>query len=385
MSNQVYYRDLPPIPEADWVSKPSMMSQTFLAKFAECPRSAYLYRKYRGGAPSAAMIRGSLFHETVERLTVLMLTQDETSVPPEIARDMLAEVLADHSDWVLPPSEVDAVRLMVFHWATHTVLDPALIFGVEQKWRHELPDGTIIRGVVDLLRVTPGMARIWDYKSSLAMKNQEDWENDFQSIFYDVLTAYGETDDGVRLGPEIQMFESSVVYPRYVFEDALAARTSYRDRLDLRDHLGYIIDLVQKVHQAWDTGKFPAIPGAHCNRCPAAAECPLVAQLRDMAGAEIDDEEDARRVAEARDFHQMESRRLTKELRNWVDGHGPLEYGKDREISIVGSESRKVNWDTLPVAIQNAVDLGEPFNESEHVKRTSQTKLVARKRGRGDG
>jgi hypothetical protein len=81
----------------------------------------------------------------------------------------------------------------------------------------------------------------------------------------------------------------------------------------------------------------------------------------------------------------MESRRLTKELRNWVDGHGPLEYGKDREISIVGSESRKVNWDTLPVAIQNAVDLGEPFNESEHVKRTSQTKLVARKRGRGDG
>jgi hypothetical protein len=255
MSNQVYYRDLPPIPEADWVSKPSMMSQTFLAKFAECPRSAYLYRKYRGGAPSAAMIRGSLFHETVERLTVLMLTQDETSVPPEIARDMLAEVLADHSDWVLPPSEVDAVRLMVFHWATHTVLDPALIFGVEQKWRHELPDGTIIRGVVDLLRVTPGMARIWDYKSSLAMKNQEDWENDFQSIFYDVLTAYGETDDGVRLGPEIQMFESSVVYPRYVFEDALAARTSYRDRLDLRDHLGYIIDLVQKVHQAWASSR----------------------------------------------------------------------------------------------------------------------------------
>jgi hypothetical protein len=378
-TNEVYYRDLPAIPEADWVSLPSMMSQTFLSHFANCPRSAYLLRKYKGGAPSAAMIRGSLFHETVEELTALMLANEEETVPPELARDVLAGVLDGHPEWVIPPHEVDAVRLMVYHWADNTAIDPETVFGVEQMWHHELPDGTVIRGKVDLLLMQPGMSRNRDYKTSLAMKSQQDWEADFQSIFYDVLLAYGETEDGVRLGPEIEMFESSVIYPRYVFDDGLGQRTSYRDRMDLRDHYGYMGDLVKKAKEAFATGKFPAIPGDHCDRCPAKAECPIPAQLRDGKG-EIETIEEARIAAEDRDFHGSASRRLSKSLRAWVDEHGPLEYGANREIAIDASESQSVNWDTLPDAINRAVELGEPFVPEQHVKHKIGTRLTSRKR-----
>lgn len=379
MRDTVYARDLPPIPEDEWVSRPEKMSQTFLSKFADCPRSAYLYRKYRSAAPTHPMIRGSFGHEVWEELTNFLIINDEPVVPPELARDVLHDVLARHPEWVLPPAEVDAVRMMTYHWAEHFRVHPETVWGVEQMWNLELPDGTVIRGKIDLLRMAPGMAKVLDYKTSRAMMSQAKWDEAFQPMFYDVVVAYGETDDGQRMDPSVDMFEASVAYPRYVFDGQLGSRESYKDRRDLQDDLHYLIDLVAKVHHAFDTGKFPAHHGDHCDECPASLECPLKSMLRDGAG-DILTHEDAREAAESRDIHQSESRRLSSRLRKWVSDYGPVEYGKDKEFTIVEDRKREVNWETLTPAIQQSIELGEPFNESEHVKRSNGTKVVSRKR-----
>jgi hypothetical protein len=382
MSEEVNYRDLPPIPEEEWVTLPEKLSQTFLAKFASCPRSAYLYRKYKGGAPSAPLIRGSLFHEVVEELTQMLLINEEPFIPYDVAREVIYDVLSRHPEWVIEPMDLDAVRLMVFHWCNHFRIDPETIFGIEQMWELELPGGTIIRGKVDLLCLVPGMSRNMDYKTSLHMKSQTDWEKDFQGVFYDVLIAFGHTEDGQMMSGDVQMFESSVEYPRYVFEDRLAFRVSYRDRLELEDHRLYLVDLVAKVKEAWETGKFPAISGSHCNECPASQECPLVASLRDGAG-ELHTHKDASRAAEDRKFHQSESKRISTMLRKWINDYGPVPYGKDKEVAIVAKETRKTDWDGLPPAIERAVELGEEFEISDFVKFNNGTELKDRDREEG--
>jgi len=216
-----------------------------------------------------------------------------------------------------------------------------------------------------------------DYKSSLAMKSQAEWETDFQSIFYDIMLAYGHTDDGQMIGNDVGMFASVVVYPRFVFDDRLAERTSFRDRIDLRDHHAYLVDLVGKVDHAFETGLFPAHPGSHCSICPASLECPLLATARDGAG-EIRTEEDARLAAENRLLLQKETKRLNKDLRAFVSEHGELRFGADKELYFRPEEAREVNWETLPPAIERAVELGEPFDQSQHVKTRNSTKLAER-------
>ncbi len=379
MSKQVYYRSLPPISDEEMsaVTKPETFAVTWLSQFADCPRSGFLARKYRNGAPTQPMIRGSLGHEVWETLTNLLIVSDEPTVPGEVARDVFSDVLKKHPEWVLPPHEVDAVRGMNWNWAEHFRINTGEIFGVEQLWVLEL-DEALVRGKLDLLLVGDGMAKVTDYKTSLAMKTTEEWEHDFQSMEYPVLLAYGHTEDGVKL-PKVDMFESNVVYPRYVFDGRLGERTAYYDRLDVQENLHYLTDLVGKVHTAFDTGRFPAHPGDHCRRCPAKAECPLIANLRNGVG-EITTHEEAAAAAEDREFHAAESKRLGAELRAWASDYGPIPYGKDREVALEPQESKSVKWDTMLPALERSVELGEPFDREQHIKRSNSTRTVYRKR-----
>lgn len=375
MNDRPHPRRLQPIPEDERVEMPEKLSQTFLNKFSSCQRSGYLYLKYRGGAASIELVRGSLLHETLQRCTEVMVANDEPRIPAEVARDLLMEVSSEHPEWVIPPGEFDAVRFMVYHFAEHTVIDPQTVFGIEQMWELEIA-GKIVRGKMDLILLIENMVNVRDYKSAAGMKTKEQWEKDFQSVMYDLMAAFGHTEDGLVLPGDVTMFMSEVVYPRFVFDGQLASRESFRDRIDLQDHKAYLIDLLGKVDYAFETGEFPAQKGSHCNECPAALECPLLATLRDGEG-EIQTREDAVIAAEKRMMHQSESRRLTTQVRKWVDRNGELTVG-DKELYIKGTSSKETNWESLNEAIQRSVELGEPFDLSQHQKTKVGSQLADR-------
>lgn len=367
-------RDLPPLPVKERPTRPEKLSQTFLSKYSLCPRSAYFYLKYRGGAASVPMIRGSLFHEVAERCTKMMIEANESSIPPEVAMAELMAISEQHPEWPLPPGEFDSVRLMVYNWAQHTRLDPSQIFGVEQMWELVVY-GQIIRGKIDLLVVVDQMATVKDYKSSLAIKSQEAWEREPQSVIYSLLIAFGQPENGLPL-TGIDMFGSIVEYPRFVGDDGLIGRQSYRDKLELNDHLGWLTDLVKKIDHAFETGKWPAHPDSTaCNECPAALECPLLETLRDGHG-EVQNLKDAIAAAEDRRMHQMAARRLGTQLRHWVKNFGAVQYGTRMEVSLAQQSSRKTNYETLLPAIEKTVDFGAPFDVDDHVKTTYSTKLT---------
>jgi hypothetical protein len=179
--------DLPPVEEN--IERTQHASQTFLDRFSLCPRSAYLYRKHEGGPRSHAMDRGVLIHAVFEKQLRLMVEQGEHYVPPELAKDLAAELLAERTDLVVPPGEADAVRLMAFHLAEGIAIDPSTVVAIEDTF--ELPLGDfILRGRIDAAFL-PEKDRlvVWDLKSSLAVPNQEDFEHSFQHPFYAVLSG----------------------------------------------------------------------------------------------------------------------------------------------------------------------------------------------------
>jgi hypothetical protein len=376
-----YYRDLPPIPEDERgdVQIPAKLSMSFMQVFSHCPRSAFLDLKHGGGASSTPMIRGSLAHEVFEELTNMMILNDEPLMETDVAKEVVSAVLADHPEWVLPPSEVDHVRMMAYNWTRAFKFDISEVFGVEQMWTLTLPNGIVIRGKLDMLLIGNGMAKIRDYKTALSMMSQSDWEEDFQRGCYEVIVAKGETDDGQKLPQGIQMFESDVIYPRYVFDDRLGTRTAYSDMLQVQEFYEYLIDLTNKIVHAFETWKFPALPSEkYCNQCTARAECPLAENLRDGAQP-IESYEEAAEAAEDRLFHQASSKRLSGKLRKWIEDYGPVQYGSGREMAIVPDEKNRTDWDSLVPAIEASVETGVPFDRDAHIKHTVGTRIADRK------
>ena len=115
------YRRLPAVAP---VKVPGRFSQTLLAKADDCPRSAYLYVKHRGGAGGHNLDRGSLAHAVFERALKELVVRGERRFAPEepeqaasIMAAFVDEVLRERPELVVPRREVDDVREMAYHWA----------------------------------------------------------------------------------------------------------------------------------------------------------------------------------------------------------------------------------------------------------------------------
>lgn len=366
-------RDFPPVDPLPEL--PERLSQTALARHDVCPRSAYLYLLHGGGKASHAMDRGSAFHETVEILTKLAVERGEL-VPWEVGQAVLAEVLERDVNRVIPVGDHERLRQMVWHWCEFGLELPLdRVAGVEQLLLLEA-DGIpgLVSGKLDLVLVSENVCEIRDYKTSLNMPSQEDFEASFQPRCYAVLAAFGTPEGSpFALGAGVNHFRMTEIYPaldpRKTVDGRLAQRSFEVDRprvLEWREDLERGVSTFADRLEAW---QFPARDGSWCSTCAAPYDCPIPAQAREIQP--ITSEVQAREAATEWRFAESEAATLKASVRAYAVERGlelvPL--GGDEALAFSYSESRSVqDADKLLEAVERAAELGEPFNPADHFR-----------------
>lgn len=367
-------RDLPPV---EPIEPPARYSQTIVRHFDRCNRSAYLYRKHRGGVPSHDLERGTAFHTFAERALNLMVENDEPKIPPDVAKDLMMEVLRESN---VPVSEWDRLRIASYHFAEGYAIDPARVVGIERKFVIPVGDREV-SCKLDFCALSEDGSEAWveDFKTTYRLAAMDELATKLpdgrhaakaaQLLIYVLALAYGfpvrdvpcptcegkqtylvpsgsdlpdvraagpgevievngdpggvvpvrcHTCDGrgtieerepYRIGERVQVFNCAELYPSYLFDDGIGRRDVTVTRAELPDHMDWLESVVARMDEAFESWKFPAVPGSHCSECPAARECPLPVHLRDHRG-EIDSPEKAAEAAERRMFLQAESKAI---------------------------------------------------------------------------
>lgn len=433
---RINLKALPPVPTiAGWSER---YSQTLLAKADKCMRSAYLYVKYHGGAPGHQLDRGSLAHLVFRRMTEdLIVTDQESYISPEFTQgqhgvlveedpemaarqiasmtaEVVDEVAREHPELVVPFDEMEAVRVMAYHFAIGWKINPNTVAGVERKFVMDLA-GHEVSGIIDFCWIDGQTAGVDDYKTSWNRQDQGDYEDSFQCRLYALLLLFGypvekrvcSNCDGagggeqgeeqawapcavcgerghveVRLPPigqHVQRVETREIYPRFMetLPDG-TLRMQQRDNVLTRTNLAdFRRDLERKIAQldeARETGLFPAVDGGHCQQCPARSECPLPKHLRDHGL--IDSPETAAAAASWSDQVKARAKVVDEDLKQWAgENGGRVRYGRDlvREFKTsmtrsVKKSQGKADWDGLRTAVERAAELGEPFDFDYWVK-----------------
>lgn len=394
---------------------PRRLSQTLLGHTNSCPRSAYLYLKWSGGAASHPLDRGTATHIVAEKLILGLIRQGadsyfapELGEDPEDARAQVAsmtealveEVRREYPDLVIPASEWDAVRVMAYHIALGLDVKPTDVAGVERKFVLDLPEsGWTVSGKIDLLSLPHRVgAQIDDYKSSIHVPTEQEFEEEsgsFQTKLYACLVAFGQPvekgPDGreVRLpaiGGHLSWVRGRQLYPRPGLrqDGTLQRREATWSRTDLRDFMVDLEAIARRVQRGLEENDWPARYSSHCTMCPSEPECPLPAFLRRYHGA-IQSREQAEealawaermggRVADTR----REIRAFAKKLPSGLvrAGDGDVAYRlvvrNGRKLRQKGKVS---DWDGLEAAIVGAVEHGHPFDLREWVKLTATTEF----------
>jgi hypothetical protein len=361
----VSLRDLPPVePNVD---RPEYLSQSFLARQDVCARSAFLYQKHRGGPSTHAMDRGSAYHEWFHRFVDLLVEQGENSAPPDVAKELLADVLADNPHWQIPEPEQDALRVMVFHTAEALWINPSEVVALETMLELDI-DGVKVRGRVDFAAITPSArhATIWDAKTGWVIPSQETFDRSWQTRFYALLLAEGKaSEDPVPIGKGIETFTVAELYPRY---KNLPERKTTLTRQQLADFKLDVSAVIARAQHGFDTGLWPAVPGDHCSTCPAAWDCPLPEILIPAA---VDDRPEA--LAEREQFLDSEHKTVMKKLKSIAEDSGPIQVG-GYEYAFKLTESERVDKDAVKAALERGGS-----DPSEFFKKSVSTRFSRRK------
>jgi hypothetical protein len=354
-------RSFPPVEPLSPV--PDHYRQTLLAKSVQCPRSAYLYTKYDGGALTHPLAGGTVLHRAIERFIRELLKEDERYGIPERAKDILNETLAEATDLTVSPDRFDSMRAMVFHVAEGLVIpnseDEAEVVCLETPVTVEL-NGRRITGTIDFAEADEYEVRIRDWKSAFHnvtrpedepeddeyVPTKAEWDGTFQLILY----AYALATGSIEGAPEgfnfrgVQRFRLRQDHPRQFWkrEGTMAYREAVIDIETLLDWRLYLEAAVEKLDRAFAEWQFPAVWGDHCDFCPASAECPIPAPLRKWRG-ELRTDEDAARAMVIRERHKQIGDELWASVKGFMKGRGGrLRYGRDRELHFKKSESEKL-------------------------------------------
>lgn len=325
----------------DAVIPPTNLRQSLLTLMDKCQGAGYLYVKHDGGLPSHPMFRGSVFHETVERCCRTMQQIGEVRIAPDDAKAVLAEVLEDHPEWVVPASEMDALRVMVHHWAESFEMP----FGaqVEVPFKLQVGDKTVT-GTIDLLWVAGDTLYIRDYKSGFGLyrqdevsgKDGDDGEKKqrgaraAQLIIYTLGAADGVL-EGFKVPPGVNRFDCAFVFPMWTSDTGMFERGVTIERPELIEHREWLHGLVRKSNARFVEGRYTVVPGSHCARCPSNTECPLPARTR--MGSPF--ERDPRAVAEDLYFMEQDSKTLKQELKAYCEQFGEIPVGIDVSLGFV--------------------------------------------------
>jgi hypothetical protein len=435
-----HLRDFPPV---EPVEPPSRLSMTLLRHYNDCNRSAYLYRKYRGGPASQELNRGTIAHVAFQRMLEHMRDEGESRLPMDVAKDIMAEAIA-HTPITVPAEQQGKLRVMAAHFAEGVVLDPATIRGVEQKVLLEIDGLPPLVGKLDVvLSPEDGTLEIWDWKTALAMTAVEEIAEklrdgrlapkSFQLLIYVLLAAFGipvetetcEACEGTGkfyspgevpnpdcatcegrgsfdtpiadepLGHGRNLFRAFEQYPMFLFDrqhgggQELGKRGPLEvTRPELIDHRLMLEGLAFKAAAAFgmveipgiEPWKFEAVSGTHCKVCPARAECPIPEHLRSWAG-EINTVEQASEALEQLQHEKAHHRARDKEIKNFAKYHGiTVPFGRDEEYGFEEQTSYSTDWHGLVDAIERSTVFGEPFDLEAHRKRSTSTRWVKRKR-----
>lgn len=427
----VDFRRLPAIPVEENVPMPATFSQTLLKHANVCPRSAYLYLKYRGGPPSMEMHRGSLFHIFAARLVVELIAREERSLleatggnagdVADITRAMMNAIVEEHPELTVSAEEMDVLRRCAFHLGAGLDVDPQTVLGLERRFELDL-EGRRLVGVIDLLAMPDAVTlAIDDYKTTMAVLTEEQYATSFQHRDYALLALEGrpvewvdcsgcwgkgvEYHDGDPRGelcslckgkrggwadtgePGIAAHVRYVVcrelYPRVDLrpDGRLTHRAHTLSRTEVSEFRADLLRVVQRVERGVETGEWPAMRGSWCSECPAEMECPLPRHLRRYAGAVQTQEE----ASEALEWAEAMSARVAAtraEVRNFSKASGPVRVG-NRVFDFRTSHYRELrkgkgrSWDALEMAMSRHVRFGEPFLLEEWVKTTTKTEFKA--------
>lgn len=436
------WRDLPPIPAEAQPNFPEgwTPSQTFLRTHDNCDRAALLYLQHGGGSASHELARGSLCHETWERLLRMLVAsqaeraggldtapaadyviddpaahaehlaeQLENTIPPELGRQVLYEVMADNPELQVSAEERDACRYMVDHWCRGTYFEPGQIIGIEKTLTLET-GGFRVLVRPDLIRdLGGGLCRIDDWKTAWPPDSEDfraqaydaqgnpRWAGNYQLNMAAVVAAFGVTDDGLPLG-NFNRFQLSLGFPRILRkengEQKIDERVVEVDRLQLqsfRDDLDLQLARLREV--CIGKRKWQATAGNHCNECPAEVACPLPRVLRpESQMADVKTAEDIAEASTRWHFMTRSAARLKRrvkkaaealppeQLEDFGDGQLGIRIGKDLALVFADVEKQEiVDRDNLLAAAEAAANLGEPFNREDHVKKRASVEFVKRK------
>lgn len=373
------------------------LSQSFLARMDVCPRSAYLYAKYRGTrAQSHAMARGEVFHAFAEQAVKQMRADGEVSMPPDVGRELMEEVLSARADLTVPHHERDALRAMAWNWSAATEAQPLNfdhLAGVELM--PELRMGRwIVRGRIDRVEVVGHDAYLRDYKTSLNLPSQERFDKSFQLKFYALTWGEG-TIDGERVGEGIENFHIAEEYPRFLSKACLACdkfadgadpackecgereftpptlfkRRGLLGQREVADFTRAVEGLLDKLERALRDGEWPASPGSHCSTCAAPDDCPLPRQLRP---AVVTSEGEAIALAQDVDRMEAEVKKHKAALKDYASENGEIRYG-DKELGFLTVRSNKTDKKALEAAMQ-----GAEIDPRSFQKQTTSTRFTTR-------
>lgn len=400
------------------------VSQTFLRHYNLCNRSALLYQVYKGMTRTAAMVRGSAAHEVFARATKLMIAEGEDSIPPELAKVLATEVL---EEMPVPFEEDDYIREMVYRWASEMRVEARSVIACETLFVLDLA-GWEVRAKIDYAWISAAgmVAHVEDYKTSLAAvplgemsRKRSDGSllgKDFQLILYALVLAFGvpvregsepcrncdssktgepdmctscagtgsvrtEIREPFPVAAAAQEFKLEYVYPGIENSEGLMLRRPISlTRLELGEYRQSFEALLHRVAHSEESGEWdPLISDAACGECPAAAKCPIPAELRDYAGR-INTVEEAAQASVVLDRRADRNAALRREIKAFAKSHGVrIRYGRDKEWVFEAQQSVRIpDREGMLAAMQRAVDYGEAFDRAQWVRPGTSSKFVSR-------
>jgi hypothetical protein len=372
------------------VSFDGRVSQTALRHYARCPRSAYLYQRYRGEGSSPEMQRGSAVHAVHERAVRAMMDAREMAhriggelVIPEDPNDVVScETLfvLDIAGWQVR-CRIDYAELRD-DGASVYVADVKSAKGAPgyEEIARKRPDGTLAAKSMQLI--------LYALVLAYGVPVREWWEPcvdcDGEPSSQHLVTgeqgceACSNRGGGRIEAPEpspvaarAQRFDLEFVYPGIEDrEGKIVRRPVSLTRLELEEYRASLVGLLERLSNSEATGDWPAVASdAACAECPAKPECPIPSELRDHRGT-INSLEDASEAAEALYREKALLAARQRELREFAKAHDvAVPFGLDMEWRLVYSEYEKVpDRVAYEEAVMRAVEFGEPFDRARFVR-----------------
>ena len=319
------------------MTPPSSLRQSVLALFDKCSYAGKLAVEQGQGdedsVPSQATIRGTLFHEMAIVAEHEAWNRDESGpISGDVARELMQDVIRANPHLPVSTEEMEALRLMAWNWGeSFYIPERSRVLLAEQRLTMNI--GFPVHGAPDLVEwEEPGVLRITDYKTSLAIPSQEEYEHKFQPAFYAMLVAHGHYEAGGLkvLEQTPKLIRTQEVYPRYRDGDGeLKTRTREFTMEQLADFMVGVESITSRIAAAYAEDRFPAVPGKHCGFCPAANKCPIKDSpytLRPVNDAEAE--------LLARKWFRLdeEKKQVFYALRDYAKEHGPISLNQEQML-----------------------------------------------------